>query len=105
MTGSLFPNPEAIFRNPVTEANKLRSLMVELNREERRLYELRASPANVSKAQLDIAEQKIGEIARLKNLLGPIQAMGGTDGGVKPGELSDATQALRNKVNRNRGTQ
>ena len=105
VTGSLFPNPEAIFRNPVTEANKLRSLMVELNREERRLYELSASPANVSKAQLDIAEQKIGEIARLKNLLGPIQAMGGTDGGVKPGELSDATQALRNKVNRNRGTQ
>ena len=77
-TGQLFPNPDKFFGNPASEANKIVSLMEALKNEEIRLQRLRASASPVDSAVLSTAEQKLGEIARLKQLLGPVAQMGST---------------------------
>jgi len=78
VTGELFPNPDTFFANPVTEANKIVSLMEALDVEEIRLQQMRASDSPQDSSVLATAEQKLGEIARLKQLLGPVSQMAGT---------------------------
>ena len=95
VTGTLFPNPDNFLGNPVTEANKIVSLMKALDAEEIRLQQLRASDSPVDSAQLSIAEQKLGEIARLKNLLGPVSAMATNP---NPQSLSGAKDLLKKKA-------
>jgi hypothetical protein len=95
VTGTLFPNPDNFFGNPVTEANKIVSLMKALDAEEIRLQQLRASESPVDSAQLAIAEQKLGEISRLKNLLGPVSAMVNT---ASPTDITGAQDLMRSKL-------
>jgi len=94
-TGQLFPNPDTFFANPVTEANKIISLVDALNTEEIRLQRLRASDSPVDSAVLATAEQKLGEIGRLKNLLGPVARMASTASAT---DLSAAKNFLNNQV-------
>jgi len=95
VTGTLFPNPDDFFGNPVTEANKIVSLMKTLDAEESRLQQLRASESPVDSAQLAIAEQKLGEISRLKNLLGPVLRMRDT---ASPLDISGAQNLMRRRL-------
>ena len=92
VTGTLFPNPDNFFGNPVTEANKIVSLMKALDDEEIRLQQMRASESPVDSAQLAIAEQKLGEISRLKNLLGPVSAMVDT---ASPTDITRAQEKMK----------
>ncbi len=94
VTGQLFPNPDTFFANPVTEANKIVSLMEALDAEELRLQRMRASDSPQDSAVLATAEQKLGEIARLKQLLGPVSQMAGT---ASVTDLSGAQNLLKNK--------
>jgi hypothetical protein len=94
-TGQLFPNPDKFFGNPASEANKIVSLMEALKNEEIRLQRLRASASPVDSAVLSTAEQKLGEIARLKQLLGPVAQMGST---ASPQSLSGAINLLDQKA-------
>ena len=71
-TGELFPNVDDFWSNPVTEANKLVALAKVLRGEETRLQTIRASEGPVDDAILATAEQKLGEINRLQDLLGPV---------------------------------
>ena len=82
------------FSNPVTEANKIVSLMEALDSEELRLQRMRASDSPQDSAVLATAEQKLGEIARLKQLLGPVSQMAGT---ASVTDLSGAQNLLKNK--------
>ena len=94
VTGQLFPNPDTFFSNPVTEANKIVSLMEALDSEELRLQRMRASDSPQDSAVLATAEQKLGEIARLKQLLGPVSQMAGT---ASVTDLSGAKNLLNKK--------
>ena len=100
VTGTLFPNPDNFFGNPVTEANKIVSLMKALDAEEIRLQQMRASDSPVDSAQLAIAEQKLGEISRLKNLLGPVSAMVNT---ASPTDITGAQDLMKSKLPMNLG--
>lgn len=94
VTGELFPNPDTFFSNPVSEANKLLSLVEALNAEEIRLQRMRASDSPQDSAVMATAEMKLGEIAKLKQLLGPVSQMSGT---AAPVDLSGAQNLLRKK--------
>lgn len=95
VTGKLFPNPDKFFANPETEANKIVSLMKALDAEEIRLQQIRASASPVNSAQLAMSEQKLGEIARLKNLLGPVSAMVNTASST---DISGAQTLMQSKL-------
>lgn len=94
-TGQLFPNPDNWMGNPASEANKIVSLMEALKNEEIRLQRLRASASPVDSAVLSTAEQKLGEIARLKQLLGPVAQISST---ASPQSLSGAKNLLNKKA-------
>ena len=98
-TGQLFPNPDTFFANPVTEANKIVSLVDALNTEEIRLQRMRASDSPVDSAVLATAEQKLGEIGRLKNLLGPVARMAST---ASPSDVSRAQDLMIDQVKKGR---
>lgn len=71
----LFPDETALFRNPETEARKLSRLAEELQLEKRRILGLRASGEPID-SQLDSTlSQKLFEIERLEQLLGPVISM------------------------------
>ena len=74
----LFPNEANLFRNPVSESKKIIVLVEALNNEEIRLQKLRASDVPQDSAVLANASQKLQEIARLKELLGPVLTEGVT---------------------------
>jgi len=95
VTGQLFPNPDKFFGNPVSEMNKIVSLMEALDNETIRLQRMRASDSPVDSAVLATAEQKLGEIARLKQLLGPVSQMGS---GTTVKDLSGAKNLLKQKA-------
>jgi hypothetical protein len=98
-TEGLFPSEEALFRNPVSEANKLALLVEALKAEEVRLQELRASDVPEDTAVLATASQKLQEIARLKELLGPVLMTGG--GQATATSVSGAKDLMRRKLRTN----
>jgi hypothetical protein len=91
----LFPSEEALFRNPISEANKLALLVEALKNEEIRLQELRASEVPQDTAVLATASQKLQEIARLKELLGPVLMKGG--GQATTESVNGATRVMQSK--------
>ena len=101
-TEGLFPSEERLFRNPVSEANKLSLLVDALKAEEIRLQTLRASDVPVDKAVLATASQKLQEIARLKELLGPVLMQGG--GNATATSISGAQNLMRSKLPNTQGT-
>ena len=101
-TEGLFPSEERLFRNPVSEANKLALLVDALKAEEIRLQTVRASDVPVDKAVLATASQKLQEIARLKELLGPVLMQGG--GNATATSISGAQNLMRSKLPNTQGT-
>ena len=98
VTAKLFPNPDQFIANPETEAKKLIMLAGVLDEEERRLQGLRASDGLVSREQLAIADQKLGEIARLKALLGPIDKLANNaDQSIQNRRAQEASNAIRGR--------
>jgi len=95
-TEGLFPNEERLFRNPVSEANKLALLVDALKKEEVRLQELRAAEEPIDPAVLATASQKLQEIARLKELLGPVLMQGGAEATAT--SISGAQDLMRGKL-------
>jgi hypothetical protein len=71
-TEKLFPNEQNLFVNPYSEAKKLVVLVEALKEEEIRLHEVMAKDTPQDPAVLLNASQKLQEIARLKELLGPV---------------------------------
>ena len=94
-TGELFPNVDDFFSNPVTEANKLVALAKVLRGEEIRLQRIRASDSPVDDAILATAEQKLGEINRLQDLLGPVINMNSNM--ASDGDISGAINMMEEK--------
>ena len=71
-TEKLFPNEEALFSNPKTEADKLVTIDRYLTEEKQRLLGLFARNEPMDKSNRTIYSQKISEIEKLQNILGPI---------------------------------
>jgi len=71
-TEKLFPNEEALFSNPKTEADKLVTIDRYLTEEKQRLLGLFARNEPMDKSTRTIYSQKISEIEKLQNILGPI---------------------------------
>lgn len=87
----LFPDPDAFFRNPQSEANKLVVLKrTALNQKARILEEQQAGISDTGlKAQLN---QKLYEIDRLLDMLGSVDIAGGA--GVSPAQLDALRQSI-----------
>ena len=87
----LFPDPDAFFRNPESEANKLVVLKrVALNQKDRILTEQMSGISDPAlKAQLN---QKLYEIDRLLDMLGSVDIAGGA--GVNPAQLDALRQSI-----------
>jgi len=85
LTQKLFPDPDAFLTNPVTEARKLIPLSQELESEKRRILTAIRDVPDMPSAQKTTLNQKLYEINRLQELLGPVTAlrtMGGESGAV-----------------------
>ena len=74
-TEQLFPNEKTLFTNPETEARKLVTLKTAINEEKRRILEIRASGASLDPAMNATLNQKLFEIERLNQMLGPVDGM------------------------------
>ena len=95
----LFPNEEALFTNPVTEAKKLQTIAGYLDQQKVVILENLAGDVPLDKTLQAQLQQKLFEINRLQEILGPINSIGASQssqdafneavgligGGVKPG--------------------
>jgi hypothetical protein len=94
----LFPNEEALFTNPVTEANKLSTLVKYLDEEKRRILGLFKDNAPMDKAQVSVLNQKIFEIDKLTTMLGPITS--GASSEVSVDAVKEAETIMKDSVNK-----
>ena len=78
------------------KTNKLALLVDALKNEEIRLQKLRASDVPVDASVLGVASQKLQEIARLKELLGPVLMLGGDEATAT--SISGAQNLMRGKL-------
>ena len=74
--GTLFPNPNKLLSSPKTEANKLVSLGQQLRLEKRALLEIIANPQGTEKTLITKYQNKVNEIGRLQEMLGPVIGFG-----------------------------
>jgi len=74
--GTLFPNPTKLLSSPETEANKLVSLGQQLRLEKRALLEIIANPQGTEKTLITKYQNKVNEIGRLQEMLGPVIGFG-----------------------------
>jgi hypothetical protein len=72
----LFPTEEALFSNPVTEANKLKTLATYLDQQKRIILENLAGDVPLDNTMKSQLSQKLFEINRLQEILGPVQSIG-----------------------------
>jgi hypothetical protein len=75
----LFPTEEALFANPVTEANKLKTLSVYLDQQKRIILENLGGDVPLDSTMKSQLSQKLFEINRLQEILGPVQSIGAED--------------------------
>ena len=94
----LFPNEEALFTNPVTEANKLSTLVKYLDEEKRRILGLFKDNAPMDKSQVAVLNQKIFEIDKLTTMLGPITS--GASSEVSVDAVKEAEDIMQQNVNK-----
>jgi len=98
-TEQLFPNEQTLLANPETEARKLLTLKAAINEERRRILELRASGAPIDSAMNATLNQKLFEIERLNDMLGPIETtFSGTS--VQDATNSAAQEILNRALNK-----
>ena len=72
----LFPTEEALLANPVTEANKLKTLAVYLDQQKRIILTNLAGDVPLDSTMKSQLSQKLFEINRLQEILGPVQSIG-----------------------------
>ena len=94
----LFPNEEALFTNPVTEANKLSTLVKYLDEEKRRILGLFKANAPMDKSQVAVLNQKIFEIDKLTTMLGPITS--GASSEISVDAVQEAEGIMQQNVNK-----
>tara|TARA_R100001230_G_C5683406_1_gene191246 strand:+ start:24 stop:2087 length:2064 start_codon:yes stop_codon:yes gene_type:complete len=94
----LFPNEEALFTNPVTEANKLSTLVKYLDEEKRRILGLFKDNAPMDKSQVAVLNQKIFEIDKLTTMLGPITS--GASSEISIDAQREAEDIMQQNVNK-----
>jgi hypothetical protein len=93
-TGQLFPSSRFV-QNPASEAKKLRRLVEAVNAEETRIQTALAGSTPLDKSITSVYLTKLNEIARFKELVGPIELMGD---GASETSMSGAQQMILNKV-------
>ena len=72
----LFPNEEALFANPVTEAKKLQTISMYLDQQKRIILENLGGEVPLDSTMKSQLNQKLFEINRLQEILGPINLIG-----------------------------
>ena len=98
-TEQLFPNEQTLLANPETEARKLLTLKAAINEERRRILELRASGTPIDSSMNATLNQKLFEIERLNDMLGPIETIfSGTS--VQDATSSAAQEILNRALNK-----
>ena len=75
LTQRLFPDPDAFLANPATEARKLIPLVQELDSEKRRILTAIRDVPDMPSSQKTTLNQKLYEINRLQELLGPVMSL------------------------------
>jgi len=75
LTMTLFPDPASFLANPATEARKLIPLSQELSNERRRILTAIRDVPDMPSTQKATLNQKLYEINRLTELLGPVLAL------------------------------
>ena len=93
-TGQLFPSSRFV-QNPASEAKKLRRLVEAVNAEETRIQTALAGSTPLDKSITSLYLTKLNEIARFKELVGPIELMGD---GASEASMSGAQQIILDKV-------
>ena len=85
----MFPNEQILFSDPVSEANKLKLLSNALTAEKRRILGQFATGIPMDSSMKGQLNQKLFEIGRLEEMLGPINLIG---------EASGTSEAVNNAV-------
>jgi hypothetical protein len=94
VTGELFPASK-IFQNPVSEAKKLRKLVRAVYDEEIRIQQALGGDAPLDQAVTALYMTKLNEIARFKELVGPIELM---SSGASKSSMEGADNMFKGKV-------
>ena len=94
----LFPDERTFFSNPDSEAKKLINLYDELENEEYRLQTL-LSTSGVDAAVASQSKQKIYEINRLKDILGPVRDVSIAAAVKNISSANETMQGIINKQN------
>ena len=74
-TEQLFPNEQSLLANPETEARKLLLLRKEITNEKQRILTKIASGDPIESSEMTRLNQKLFEIDRLNDLLGPAETI------------------------------
>ena len=94
-TQQLFPNEETLLASPKTEARKLFSLKSAINAEKTRILTLFASETPIDKSMRKTLNQKLFEIERLNQMLGPIDTIFASEA------TSEAVQKAKDQIKSN----
>jgi hypothetical protein len=94
-TEQLFPNEQALLASPKTEARKLNDIVGYLSEEKTRILELFAGGAPMDSTMKSTLNQKLFEIDRLENILGPITLLG--EASVNQAAIEAAKASMREK--------
>lgn len=97
----LFPNEATFFANPESEAKKLVGLYTALEDEEYRLNNLLSTPG-LDSAVASQSKQKIYEINRLKDILGPVRDVSIAAAAKDISSANETMQDIINKQNKGR---
>ncbi len=88
----LFPNEEALFANPATEAKKLQTISMYLDQQKRIILENLGGEVPFDSTMKSQLNQKLFEISRLQEILGPINSIGESQSSI------DAFNAAKQKI-------
>ena len=98
LTMTLFPDPASFLANPATEARKLIPLSQELANERRRILTAIRDVPEMPSTQKATLNQKLYEINRLTELLGPVLALNTMQTSTNISSAVDAAAALQSEA-------
>ncbi len=95
----LFPNEEALFANPATEAKKLQTISMYLDQQKRIILENLGGDVPLDSTMKSQLNQKLFEISRLQEILGPINSIGESQSSIDA--FNAAKQKIKDSIVRN----
>ena len=95
----LFPNEEALFANPATEAKKLQTISMYLDQQKRIILENLGGEVPLDSTMKSQLNQKLFEISRLQEILGPINSIGESQSSIDA--FNAAKQKIKDSIVRN----